>query len=325
MEFSEILAAAYEDLGYPSSPDSATVTRIKRYVNEGMSAILAEPGLFGVLESDYPLYTFASVADRARYVLTDGHAYPRIIRETTNDRTLVPMTLDEYRRISPDPASTTGTPSHWVPIGRVAVALQPSDSSAIFVDSTSASDTGTCYIEGIVTGGYKRKTSVAMTGTTGVQIGSVSFIEITDIYLSAAAVGTVTITEDAEGGTELARITIGQKRPNYFGFYLWPTPSSAVTYSVDTRRENEPLVQDTDEPPMPRDFHPMLAKYAAFRDWERKDDDRSMQARQQYELWMSRLKYRLASAAFPVARQAQGVGLSRLGGYYPADTVVRGW
>ena len=322
MEFSAILAAAYEDLGYASSPATAVVTRLKRYANEGLQAILAEPALYGLAESD-TRYTFASVADRARYSLPDGHAYIRGMRDTTNDRTLSQMSLATYRRSDPDPADHSGMPTHWVPIGRQAVAVQPSDSSAIYVDSTSASDTGTCYIEGIITGGYRRTASVTMTGTTGVAIGSVSFIEITDVYLSAAAVGTVTITEDAEGGTELARITIGQKRPNYQGFLLWPTPSGANTYVVDTRLEVELLVQDTDEPPLPRDFHPMLVKYITFRDWETKDDSRSMDARKQYELWLSRLKYRLTGDELPVARNGQRAGVSRLGGYYPADTVVR--
>lgn len=324
MEFSAILAAAYEDLGYASSPAATVVTRLKRYVNEGLQAILAEPAIYGLIEADVP-YTFASVASRARYALPDGHAYVREIRDTTNDITLSAMALDAYRRLDPDPTQTTGLPTHYVPVGRIAVALQPSDASEIFVDSTSASDTNTCQIEGIVTGGYRRTATVTMTGTTAVSVSTsiTDWIEITDFYLDAAAVGTVTLHEDASGGTELARITIGQKRPNYQGFYLWPTPSGANTYAVDARRDLTSLVNDTDEPPLPRDFHPMLVKYATFRDWETKDDSRSADARRQYELWLSRLKYRLASDALPVVRNGQATGISRLGGYYPADTVVR--
>ena len=324
MEFSAILAAAYEDLGYPSSPPTAVVTRIKRYCNEGMQAILAEPTLYGVIESDGG-YTFASVANRARYSIPDAHAYVRGMRDTTNDRTLSGLALDTYRRLDPDPTQTTGVPTHYVPVGRVAVDLQPSDASSVFVKSTSASDTNTCQIEGIITGGYKRTATVTMTGTTAVNVSSTisTWIEITDVYLDSAAIGTVTVHEDSGSGTELARITIGQKRPSYQGFLLWPTPSGANTYVVDTRREHEALVNDTDEPPLPRDFHPIIAKYAAFRDWELKGDDRSMDARKQYELWLSRLKYRLASDGLPVARNGQRTGISRLGGYYPADTVVR--
>lgn len=323
MEFSAILAAAYEDLGYQSSPASDVVTRLKRYVNEGMQTILAEPALYGLLEADTP-YTFASVADRAQYSIPDGHAYLRTLTDTTNDRVLTSMSLSEYRRLNA--ADFTGTPSHYVPLGRVAVAVQPSDASEIFVKSTSASDTGTAYIEGIITGGYKRIASVSMTGTTAVSLATAitTFIEVTDFYLSAAAVGTVTLLEDSGAGTELARITIGQKRPSYQGFYLYPTPSGANTYIADTRREHELLVQDTDEPMLPRDFHPMLVKYATYRDWERKDDSRSDGCKQQFETFLSRLKYRLANTGdgMPVARHKRPYGVSRLGGYYPVDTVV---
>ena len=323
MEFSAILSAAYEDLGYQSSPSSDVVTRIKRYVNEGMQAILAEPALYGLLEADVP-YTFASVADRAQYSLPDGHAYLRTLTDTTNDRVLTSLSLSDYRRLNA--AESTGTPSHYVLLGRVPVAVQPSDASEISAKPTSASDTGTAYIEGLITGGYKRIASVSMTGTTAVSLATAitTFIEVTDFYLSAAAVGTVTLLEDSGSGTELARITIGQKRPNYQGFYLWPTPAGAATYVADTRREHELLVQDTDEPPMPRDFHPMLVKYATYRDWERKDDSRSEGCRQQFDQFLSRLKYRLANSGdgMPVARSRRPYGVSRLGGYYPVDTVV---
>lgn len=311
MEMSAILAAAYEDVGYPASPPTSDVTRMKRYLNEGLQAILTEPGLIGLLEADVP-YTCTSVAGQARYSVPHAHVIVRHVRDTTNERYLESLSLADYRRLAPAPTQQTGTPTHWVPTGQVPVAMQPSNASSLFVDSTSASDTNTLYLEGVITGGYKRATSVTMTGTTAVNVAAsiTSWIEVTDWYLSAAAVGTVTLHEDAEAGTELGRITIGQKRPSYLGFYLWPTPAAAVTYTLDTRRDLDTLVQDTDEPPLPRDFHPMLAKYVAFREWERKDDDRHLLARKQYELWLSRLKYRMQTAgdSLLVARSTPASG-----------------
>lgn len=325
MEFDAILAAAYEDLQYASSPAADVVTRLKRYVNEGLQAIVAEPALYGLLEAGTP-YTFASVASTPRYVLPEGYTEMRAVTDTTNDRFLEAMTLSEYRRRDPDPSNNTGVPTHWVPMGRVAVAKQPADASEIFIKSTSGSDTNTAYIEGIITGGYHRLASVSMTGATAVSFSAsiTSFIEITDIYLGTAAVGTVTVHEDSGSGTELARITIGAYRPSYLGFALWPTPSGANTYIVDARRDLKLLVESKDEPPLPRDFHPMLAKYATFREWERKDDSRALVARQQYEMWLSRLKYRLAASgdSVPIARTNRPVGISRLGAWFPADTWV---
>lgn len=324
MTLSEILAGVYDETGYQTSPADAVTTRLTRWVNEGVRAILGEPGLQRLADSDLPL-TVASVANTARVVVPDAVARLLTLSERTNDYALRPMSLQAYRTIEPDPASTTGTPTHYVPIGRVAVAVQPSDASAVFVDSTSASDTGTAFVRGLLTGGYQRSASVAMTGTTGVNVASTisTWIEVTDFYLSANAVGTVTLTEDVEGGTELARITIGQKRPRYYAFYLWPTPASAITYYVDYRREVADLVNATDEPPLPTDFHPMLVAYAVLREREQKDDaPRVVIAKQRWHQWLSRLKYftQTLGDELPVSGRRALVGHSRLGAMYPADT-----
>lgn len=322
MTFSEILSAVYADLGYPSSPASDVVTRLKRHVNQGLRVILGEPGLARLNDSDAP-YTFATVESTARYVIPEAASAIRHISERTNDHALDVMSLGEYRRREPDPASASGTPTHYAPIGRVAVATQPSDASEIFVDSTSASDTGTAYLEVLLTGGYRRLLSVTMTGTTAVSFSAsvTTIVSIEDFYLSANAVGTVTLHEDASGGTELARITIGQKRPRYYGFYLWPTPAAAVTYYVDYRRELSELVQDTDEPQLPTDYHYLLATYARMREYEHKDDTRRTTAEREFTYGLSRLKYATQTLTdeLPVMGRVGRVGRSRLGAYYPAD------
>jgi hypothetical protein len=323
MEFSAILSAVYDECNYLASPASGVVTRVKRLVNEGQRALLSEPGLQRLADSDVP-HTFASVASTARYVLPESVARIHHISETTNDIALEAMSLGRYRHADPDPASSSGTPTHYVPIGRVAVATQPSNASEIFVDSTSASDTNTAYIEGIITGGYTRTASVSMTGQTAVTLSAAitSFIEITDFYLSAAAVGTVTLHEDASGGTELARITIGAKRPRYYGFYLWPTPSAAVTYTVDYRREIADLVNDTDEPPLPTDIHPALVAYAVAREKEKTGDTNgSLQAMARYQKFLKHLKYQTQTLSdeLPVLGRGAMVGRSRLGAWFPAD------
>jgi hypothetical protein len=267
----------------------------------------------------------ASVASQARYVVPEAVASIRGISERTNDYTLEVMSLDRYRRVEPDPASNTGTPTHYVPIGRVAVALQPSDASELFIDSTSASDTGTVYLEGIVSGGYRRTASVSMTGTTAISIAAAitDWIEVTDFYLSANAVGTVTLHEDASGGTELARITIGQKRPRYYGFYLWPTPSAVVTYLVDYRQELLDLSNTTDEPPLPTDFHRTVLDYAVMREFTLSEKfDRAAAAKARYDLGLRRLKYATQHLAgeLPVMGRGGRVGHSRLGSNFPADS-----
>ena len=325
MTFSEILADVYADLGYQSPPSAAVeVTRLKRYINQGLRAVLSEPGMGRLLDSDAPL-AIASVASQARYVAPEAVAEIRGISERTNDRTLRAMDLGAYRRLEPDPTST-GTPTHYVPIGKVAVAAQPSDASLLFVDSTSASDTGTAYIEYLIAGGYRKTASVVMTGTTAVSFGAaLGAVTIEDFYVSAAAVGTITLHEDADGGTELARITIGQKRPRYYGYYLWPTPSAAVDYLLDYRREVVDLVNDADEPPLPTDFHDILSAYARMRHYEKQDDGRYPTAQQHFKERLSRLKY--ATQTGPDELPVMGgrwIGHSRLGPDFPADYWTRG-
>jgi hypothetical protein len=324
--FAEILSDVYADLGYQSAPAAGEIARLKRYVNQGVRAVLAEPGLARLIDSDAPL-TVASVASQARYVVPEAVAFIHGISERTNDRSLRSMSMQDYRRLEPDPATVTGTPTHWVPIGRQAVAVQPSDASEIFVDSTAAGDTGTAYLEVITTGGYRRVLSVTMTGVTAVSFSAsvTDIIQIEDFYLSANAVGTVTLHEDASGGTELARITIGQKRPRYYAYYLWPTPAAAVDYLVDYRRELVELVNDTDEPPLPTDFHDILPAYARMRHYEKQDDGRYNVAQAHYQKRLSQLKY--ATQTNPDDLPVMGgrwVGHSRLGGWFPADYWTRG-
>jgi hypothetical protein len=317
MTFLETCQAVYADMNLNSSPASAVVTRIKRYVNEGMRVILREPGMGRLVDSDMP-YDFATVASTARYVVPEAVARIHRIFERTNDLALEAMSLDDYRRSDPDAVSNTGTPSHYVPIGRTAVATQPSATSVAVVKSSSAGDTTqTAYIEGVVDGARSRA-SATLTGTTAAVLLNVEAVE--DFYLSAAATGTVTLHQASGAGTELASITPGQLRPRYFAFYLWPTPSAAVTYYVDYRREITDMVNDTDEPPLPLDFHSMLVDYARMREYEKTADDRYGVAQQAFMRALSQLKQaQWTGDELPVVGGSRA-GRSRLGGQYPADS-----
>lgn len=323
MQLSTLLADLYRRLGYTSSPDSAVTARLTAFLNQAQRDVLAEPGMEVLLHGSPPA-SFASVASTPEYSLPPSIARIKKIFETTNDIALLGLSLDAYRTYDPDTVSNPGNPTHWVDLGWAAVAKQPSNASDIFVDSTSASDTNTVFIEGIRTGGYPVSLSTTMTGTTGKSL-SASFndiIEITKFYLSAAAVGTVTLIEDSEGGTVLATIPIGQTYARYKRIALWPCPSSAITFSVDYERDLPDMANANDEPVLPVRFHPMLLHRALMSEMTKKDDSRYANAAREFERYLANLKYFTASASDqrPVMGRRPVSRPSRLGPYFPVGS-----
>lgn len=313
----ELLTQLYRRLNKSETPDTATKNRLVGFLNEVHREVLSWPGLQRLRDDTL---TFASVANQARYALPWVPKVHRLF-EATNDRLLQPMTLADYRLIDPDPESTTGTPDAWVWAGYAPVAKQPSDASRIFIKSTSASDTNTVYLEGETSGGYPRAVSKTMTGTTAVDVDTAitDWVRVTKVYLSAAAVGTITLHEDSGTGTELARIGIGQTSQRYCYLYLYPTPSSAITYTADVVQGITDLAQDTEEPRLPQDFHDLLVHGAMLREYEKTDDGRFTNAVQRFEQRKRDLMYWLAETAQSPVR-VPGGGRSRLGPWYPAGS-----
>ena len=313
MTRTELLAKLGRSLNKHSTLDSATETRLLDHLNNRHREILSWPGA-ALLR--HRTLTFSSVVDQARYGLANVEEL-LALRDTENDRTLARSSLASYRRRNPDPAATTGTPHQWVPLGYQPVALFPSDASALAVKSTSASDTQTAYVEGWITGGYPRSASVALTGTTAVSVSaSIStWIGVSKFYLSSAAVGVVTLHEDAGSGTELARIGIGQLQQRYYALELDPTPSEALTYYADVLLAITDLAQATDEPLIPHDFHDALYWGAMVDELIKTDDERLMIANARWKERTNDLKLRLAQLATDTAPMT---GFSRLGPWTPA-------
>lgn len=300
-----------------SSVNSDVQTRVRHFINRRYRKLLGMPGAAFLLDDTA---TFASVADQYRYALAHIDEVKRMW-ETTNDLRLRPMSLDEYRRRAPDPTVVTGVPTHYAFVGYQPVAKQPADASEIFVKSSSASDTTqTCYVELDITGGYPRTLSVTLTGTTAVTLAAAVTTgeRIRKFYLSATAVGSVTLHEDSGSGTELARIGIGQTSQRYWVFHLYPTPADALTYSCDVVLPVTDLAQNTDEPRMPEKFHDLLELGAAMDEYGKTDDSRYAVMADEYERQMSDWIYFLAKQA--AARSEKHERHSTLGAMFPAGT-----
>jgi hypothetical protein len=319
--FSEILLDVYARTNKPPTPEGETVARIKRFVNQRHRTLLTTPGIDQFRDSTS---TIASVSGTARTALPQAVAKIKAVIDPVSCRRLAERDLDWLRSV--DPQQTSGTPTHFIPLGYQYVAAQPSNASAVYVKSSSASDTGTAYIEGIRTGGILGSSRVTMTGTTAVAVGSFTdWIEITKFYVNPSAVGSITLHEDSGVGTELAQITIGRVRPYYFIVLLWPTPSAVVTYTVDYTREVVDMVQDTDEPYLPTDYHDLLSIGGRMDEYEKMDDSRYSTAKRDYKEKYDSLQFFIHSSASErlIPRSSSGrTGFSDLGGFFPADVYV---
>ena len=312
MTFNEILADIYRRTSYTTSPPSDVTTRIKAMVNQTHRSLLSHPTLQSLRDDTI---TFDSTSGTVRYGLPPNIALVQTITERTNRIRLVQMSLDELRYIDPG-LTSSGTSTRYVLHGIQAVAVQPSAAAEIFVKSTSASDTGTAYMEAVRTGGYRVSLSVTMTGTTGVTLGAAytDIVEVTKFYLSTAAVGTVTLRQTSGSGTVLATIPIGYEFSRYQGIQLWPTPTATITYYVDYMRTIPDLVNNTDEPLLPEDFHWMLSEGAMVHELRNHDDDTRRDAMAAYDRGLSNLLYRVGSPPdFLPSRGSVQQEMSRVG------------
>ncbi len=323
MILSAMQADLYRRLGFSASPDATVIARLLAFLNETQQEILSVPGMASVRNGEF---TFPSVASQAEYGVPQSVASIKSIREQTNDRRLLPMSLDAYRAQYPNPTRVTGTPTHYVDLGFAAVNRQPSDLSAVFVRSSSASDVGTAYLEGYRASGGTGffSTSQTMTGLTALALSAVTdWAYLTKWYLSVAAVGTVLLEEDAGAGTLLATIEAGQTQARYRKVALVPTPASAVTYYVDGEYDIPNLANATDESILPPRFHRMLVSGALMKEYEKQErweaHDRKAA---QYAADLKALSFYVHQQAVgsPNLRASVAERASQLGGWYPAGT-----
>jgi hypothetical protein len=218
----------------------------------------------------------------------------------------------------------SGNPTIYVPIGWMQVQTQPSAQTGLWLVSSAAGDTTQdVYTETFRTGGYLNKTTTRLTGTTRVAIGGIGafadHVEIDKFYLSAVCAGTISLYDAITGGNELARIGIGQTSAHYYGIQLWPTPGGVITYYVDYTRQIVDMVNDTDEPLLPLDFHDLIVDGTKVKEYEKSDDTRLSVAKASFENRIGDLRYRLLNPPdYRPVRGGDRVGYSNLGGWYPS-------
>lgn len=273
MNLTSLLAECYRRLSFTPTPQAVVVTRLTAFLNEAHRRILTSPGM-ELLRDD--VLTFASVAAQSRYGLPPNVARIKTVVDATNQLTLRPWSREDYRDAVAG-TSVSGTPSFYVPIGQQFVQLQPAAATGLWAVSTSGADITTlkAAVEGVTTGGYltNNGAGTVLTGATRVALGArTDWINVAKFYLSAACAGYVSLYTASSGGTELARIEPGRTASKYFALDLFPTPAAIASYTVDYTRLVTDMVNGTDEPFLPEDFHYLLVLMACRREYSSSND-----------------------------------------------------
>lgn len=328
MNLTSLLAELYRRLRYTSAPPTATTVRLTALINEVHGDLCSLPGV-DRLRDDTLVVT--ALANQSRTGLPPSIARIMGIVDRTNNVKLQQVPLAELRGTDPARAFTGGYPLRYSVVGNQAVQIQPVvTGSGLWVASTAAGDTTQkAFVESILLGGYPQAiiaAGSALNGATRVAIGArTDHVEVTRFYLDTAGTGFVSLYDAAAAGNELARLPIGQTWSRYQAIEWWPLQTADVTEYADIQRTIYDLVQGTDEPLIPTDFHQLIVQGALMREYVMLDDSRVGITRLEYEKgcndlssWVMNDGDRIASLRpFPQR-------WSRLGGNYPAERSIFG-
>ena len=324
MTFRDLCQSVYADTGYKSEPKADVVTRVKRWINEGHKHCLR---MAGMEELRRATLTFASVASQKIYGFPQAFERIDAILDEANNRRLGFLSRDAYRLVDPGETATGGPSQYWTPEGWQPAFFQPT-SDGVWVVSTSVLDiTQKVKFQGIrANGDLQAAQEATLNGTARVAIGTITdYVQITMWMMDSAAVGTVSLYDASASGNELSRLPINATSVQYQTVRLWPTPSAAITYTVDGILEVGDLVQNNDTPILPPIFHDLPAAYARMREYERTNDPRLPIAAAEFERGAQTMRSQIAFPADyrPVAGSlGNAIGWNNLGGNYPAD---RSW
>ncbi len=329
MNLTSLLAAWYRSFDYTgSSIPAAVTTRGTYYINEAHRELLALPGVDHVRDDVMAITAYNGIA---RTGLPPVVARIYAITDRTNNYKLQSVPLRELRITDPGQASTGSYPMRYAVIGNQAVYRQPGGATpaagGLWVASSSASDiTQKAYVESVVTGGLPNfyiTGGTAIAGTTRVAIGSLTtHLEVTKFYVDAVGVGKISLYDAAAAGNELAAIPIGLTNSRYQAIEWWPIQQQDTTEYIDYQREIYDLVNGTDEPLLPPDFHPLVGLGARLREYESIDDTRKVGVAQEYERGKMHLRnYVMNNGDKLLSLRPVPLRWSMLGGTYPPDRI----
>ena len=279
MNLSSMLSDLYRRLKFSTTPDPVVTTRLTAFINESQREVMGMKGYAALRRN---IITFSCVANTPFVSIPESVERIVTVQDRTNQAVLDEVDIQTIRFQDPGLTATSTFPYQYAIVNySAAVSQDPSVAAQIWVKSDSASDgsTITAFIEGYVTGGYYQRASVALNGTTAVQVGSLAtWTAITKFYLSLTAGGTVTATgniklmQTSGAGTQLAQIPPGYDYARYLRLHLYPVPTQINNYTADVELHIEDMVQLGDEPYLPEDFHWLLESGALVKEYQYKEN-----------------------------------------------------
>lgn len=327
MNLGEIRESIYDHIGAKTNPDSAVIRMVDRWINNTHREILGKKGFSRCRKAILPA---VCVANSPLMTLPQAATAISIIVDRTNNRNLIPISLQDVRYRDPGLVFTGSIPDSYAIINfSSAVAAEPSQPLSLFITSDSASDGAglVATVEGITSGGYYQVSRIALNGVTGVNVDTsiTQWAHVTKFRISGQASGNVKLREGSVAGTELACIPPGRSFPRYTQVHLSPTPSTAITYYCDLMLHVEDMVDPYDEPLIPEDYHWLLECGAMKRNYVKKDKPALWKIEQaNWATGMADLKEHLATkGGVSVSGQRANQGgrqFSQLGPNYPAGS-----
>lgn len=315
------LTDLYARLRYPSPP-AAITTRLKSFLNEAHRELLSLPGMERLRDDTLAI---TANANQVRTGLPPAVGRIHGITDHANNRKLEQVPISELRNLDPGQTFNSGYAFQYAVVGYRQIQVQPSAATGIWAVSSVAGDTAQkVFLEGLTTGGYHHipaSAGTTLTGMSRVQLGArTDLIQLDKFYLDTTTTGYVSLFDAVTAGNELARIEPGVLYSRYLTVEWYPVQTADVIEYVDYSRNIFDMVNSTDEPLLPPDFHYLLGLGARIKEYELLDDGRGGQARADYERGKAALRSwvlndgdRIASMR-PVPRRR-----NRLGANYPAQ------
>jgi hypothetical protein len=268
MNLGQIETQVYDSLNIGQNPDSSVQRRIRRLVNETYREVLTKKNVGVVLRRQ--TLAFSTSATSPFCVLPQAVARIFFVVDRTNNNELDEYDLSYLRYIDPGLKSSSAVPYAYVIMNLAApVAADPAAATQLFVISDNAADVASVSVEGVTSAGQLLKANVAMTGTSSIALNTTTtWLQITKFYLSAAAVGNVSLKDS--GGNVLGIISAGHSYARYTRLHMYPTSTAVLALTADVELRIEDMVNTGDEPIIPEDFHDVLVDGAIARDLRRR-------------------------------------------------------